>query len=150
MLISFAYFAAVVGDSAISLVLLILSTISFLFGLLVLYTWNTWKTKDVSKWKILYGVITYILLVLYSSFCFGLFFFFYSLHVTSGLFIDATKISSLIEYIYFSFTLFYSSTFDNVIPFGFSKIIVVLELIFTSIVHIFILGVVISKISRDL
>ena len=50
--------------------------------------------------------------------------------------------------IYFSAQTFYSSSFGDIVPLGYSRLLVVVELIFSVILHVIVLGRIISGYDR--
>jgi hypothetical protein len=62
--------------------------------------------------------------------------------------IDDTKVTNAWSFVYFSALIFYSSAFGDVIPYGFSKVIVILQLFFSVIVHVFILGRAVTSLEE--
>jgi len=56
-----------------------------------------------------------------------------------------TKVDSIGNQIYFSSLVFYSNVFGDIVPYGISKIIVVSELAWSFVLHLIILGEVISN-----
>ena len=62
---------------------------------------------------------------------------------------DNTKLEGRLEYIYFSASVFYANLFGDTVPMNYSKLIVIVELVISSIFHIIVLGMVISKFNAD-
>lgn len=138
--ISFVFFKI----NIVSILFLIIA-IGFIFLLTALYSLFFLK---ITKRNIYALVANYLYLVFVTVILFGYVFAFFSAFNGQGIvdYKTDSKITELWNYIYFSSTTFYSTTFGDLIPSGWMiKLISQIEVVVSAVIHVIILGDLLSR-----
>lgn len=154
-LVSIAYIAALTKEFSITVITLISSSLLMVIFPLSLHLRNLWKMKNTGKNTIVsvaiisltYAIIALLLIVLFSP-----------LYNLSGIFqgsgvikmSDHSKLVNKFDFFYFSSLVFYSTIFGDFDATGYSRILVIVELLISFVIHIIVLGVVISSFSSNI
>lgn len=147
ILVSLAYLFASFKDYDMAAILLLLMMAVVLIAVISYYLRNLWKLKDVINDK---PILKLILIILFYGLVAGhiifLFSFLFSLP-GNGLYdiVNNSTVSGKENLYYFSGTVFYSATAGEIIPNGLSRWILLIECFVSYIVHIILLGIIISS-----
>ena len=128
----------------ITFIFLLISFLLMIITPLILHLRNLWKSTSLTISIISYVIISFLFILL-----FALFFSLSEVPEKSGIFKfkDNEKIEGKIEHIYFSASVYYTNLFGDAVPQGYSKLVMIVELVISYIFHIYLLGIVISKLS---
>lgn len=132
------------------MVILLVSTIGTIFLGLV---W--WKYTQLMKEKNLFGVcVTYLLLsfsaVALFSYGYAILGAFPGNELIHSNSINGTIVDDIDawDYMFASATIYYTSPFSGLFPTGWSKLVVVTQLAFTFVLHVIVLGYIISRLKK--
>ncbi|MBI3026788.1 hypothetical protein HYY70_01630 [Candidatus Woesearchaeota archaeon] len=145
LLFAITYTSAILKEITISVITLLITFGAILLGAVILNFSNLFK----SRWP--WGIISsYLALAFTSIFLFG-FIFTITSALDSSKIVDPTgkSIDGAWNYVSFSSSIFYSNTFGEV-PSGISKLFAHIELAFSFIVHIIVLGFIINSKTNEL
>ncbi len=145
-LFSLGYTAALLHEINIAAISLIIGTLLMVIIPLIMHLSNLWRSKNIPILVLSYTFVVFLLIL-----------FFAPVYELSGIFDgsglikvkDNTKLESNLEYIYFSASVFYANLFGDILPINYSKLVVIIELVISSIFHIIVLGIIISKFSAE-
>lgn len=121
-------------DTAAFMLIIAISVI--LLSFVVINILNLWNSR-----KPILIIISYLLLAISVILSFSLLFTGSDIRWLK----DNSKVSNWWDFVYFSASLFYANTFGDILPFGYSRLLVILELAFSFIIHIIILGTVVNS-----
>ncbi len=140
---AFSYTAASVKEMNVAAVsIFIWFMIMFLFSI-ILYVLILHKSKNIPIIIITYIAISVLTIAMFA------FLFSVSKSFDGGVvWSDSKEMVDDNNNFYFSALVFYSNVFGDIIPLGISKIIVFVELIWSFVLHIIIIGEVISQLKR--
>lgn len=149
-LITIGYTAMSVGEKGLAVI-----TLLAIFGVSTLWAVlrnliNLWKTKDLEQ-QSLTPVILFYLGTAFSFICFfGFVFSIASAFDGNGIVgaQDKIKLVDTWGIIYFSAATFYSTSLGEYFPLGGSRWIMITESLFSLIVHVIILGIIISNFNK--
>ena len=137
------YTSAILKEIVISVIMLLVTFGTIIFSALILNFLNLWKSKNL-----FWIIIFYLALAFTSIIMFGYIYTILGAFENNKIFDSEGKsIQSAWDYVYFSSSVFYSNTFGEH-PNGLSKLFVQIELGFSVVVHIIILGFVINSLSN--
>ena len=151
VLVSLAYLFASFKDYDLAAIMLLLMIAVVLIAITFSYVIHLWKIKDskVNRpiMKVIIIIILYLALAINTIFLFSFFF------TVAGSFpgneiLNANnkeKVTGLNNLAFYSGTVFYTSVFGNMIPNGLSRWITLFEYSISYIIHIIILGIVVSS-----
>ncbi|MEK6917809.1 MAG: ion channel [Nanoarchaeota archaeon] len=118
----------------------ILSLLAFVFVVLAVLVINGFVLLVKSE-RSFWIILPYIALVSATIVFFGFTFTFSQINYSNG-----TLVKNAWDYIYFSSSTFYASTYGDIIPTGaLSKFLTQIEIFFSFIIHIFLVGYILSK-----
>ncbi len=142
LLFAISYTAATVKEITFGAITFLFTLGTIMLGALVLNFSTLFKSKT------LVGIIlSYIMLafgsILFFGFMYNIFSGFPEHQIISQ---EGNHINEVWNYLYFSSSVFYTNTFGDILPQGFSKVMVQIELLYSFIVHIIVLGAVIPKL----
>ncbi len=151
ILVSSAYLFAAFNDHDMAAILLIIMIAGILIASTSSYAIYLWNIKDSKikepKIKVLIIIILYLALAINIIITFT---FIYSVaipfdgnHIINTQ--TNTNVTDLENLSFYSGTIFYSSNFGNIIPQGISRWITLFECFISYIVHIILLGIIISS-----
>ncbi|MBI3027747.1 hypothetical protein HYY70_06580 [Candidatus Woesearchaeota archaeon] len=143
LLFAIVYTSAVLKEITISIITLLITFGAILLSTLILNFSNLWKSKSI-----FWIIIFYLALAFTSIILFGYIFTIISSFEDSRI-LDSKgqPIKGAWEYVYFSSSVFYSNTFGET-PNGLSKLFVQIELAFSFIVHIIVLGSIVNSLNN--
>ncbi|MFA6462028.1 MAG: hypothetical protein WCV90_07225 [Candidatus Woesearchaeota archaeon] len=147
ILVSIAYTLTKLNNVGLALFTLLVAVfITFLVALIV-HVLNLWKSKGDRNKRVITTITYYLALAFTGIILFGYIFALIGInHPENSLkFTGVNNTLNGQDYIYFSAVTFYSGALGDIIPLGYSKMVMVMELAFSYIIHIIILGIVISK-----
>lgn len=145
LLVSITYVATSVGEIQIALPLFLSIPLLLLSGLIIQQTSSLWESENMFLL-----IISYIILISLAIMIFGYVFALVSdFGVNNQLrwVHDNTKVTDVWSIVYFSAQIFYSSNFGDIVTHGYSRLIVVIEFIFSAIIHIIVLGMIITNLT---
>jgi hypothetical protein len=143
VLLAIAYSAAAVQEYDIAAISLLVLFFSFLVGAWVSNVRALWKSDSWVLVVIAYPVVSFTTVAIFA--------FLYS--VTSGFpeqaVIDSSGqlVKASWDLMYFSSSVFYSNAFGDMLPHGYSKLITQIELAFSAIIHVIVLGMVVARMA---
>ncbi len=113
-------------------------------GLSILSLFSLWESKNILKIIILYIFLVFSVIILFGySFAF--------INVFGGgneiKWASENKVvEDIWDSIYFSAQIFYSRNSGEIVPLGLSRLLIVIELVFSAIIHIIVLGSIVSRL----
>lgn len=145
LLFAITYTSAILKEISISILTLLTTFGAILLGAVILNFSNLFKSRW--PWGI---IISYLALAFTSILLFG-FIFTITSALDSSEIVDqgGNKLEGAWNYVSFSSSIFYSNTFGEV-PSGISKLFAHIELAFSFVVHIIVLGFIINSKSNKL
>lgn len=155
VLVSFAYLFASFKDYNVAAILLLLMIAVILIAVIFSYGRYLWRIKDALDDK---PILKIILIIFFYGLIAGhiiLFFsFLYSIaepHTGNEVIdiVNNVTVTGKENLYYYSGTVFYSSTFGDMIPNGLSRWIVLSECFVSYIVHIILLGIIINSFRKN-
>ncbi len=146
LLLLVTYIATSVQEFHIAIPIFVCIPLILLISLLIQQLSNLWESKNI-----IWLVISYIFLIFLAIIIFGYIFNIVAISEGHELkwVINNSNLSDIWDYIYFSAQTFYSINFGDIVPLGYSRMIAIIEAIFSTIVHIIILGMVIIKLTEQ-
>jgi hypothetical protein len=145
-LFSIFYIAVTVNEPNVAFSMVIFALVIFFILPSIIHFRNVWKSESFYEIIIWYPLLSFSLILL-----FGFIF------LISGIFsgneikwaINNSKLDNLWDFVWFSGSVFYSNTFGDIIPFGYSRAIALLEVAVSFFLHVIILGYIISRFSNQ-
>jgi hypothetical protein len=128
---------------------------AFILSITAAYVIGLWKVPKYNQFTISFKF--FVAIILYCALAFNLIVFFAFIYNVSfpldvnGI-IDGNSnkpITNLGSEVFFSATVFYSTTFGSIEPHGLSRIFVIIECVVSAIVHIILLGFIIGSITSQ-
>jgi len=135
LLFAILYLASSVGDIKIAMVFYFIMPFVLLIGFFIPNVYALRKSRNVHE------VISYYIIVV----LIGIIIFGYGFIILSAL--GGNKLENPWDYLYFSAQIFYSNNFGDIVPIGLSRLLAVIEIVFSAIIHIIVLGTIINRIS---
>lgn len=155
ILVFLAYLFASFKDYNVAAILLLLLIAVTFIAVITSYMQHLWRIKDAADKKPIRKLILIILfygliaghIILFFSFLFsiaGLYAGNEVIDIANNVTVTGTR-----NLYYYSGTVFYSSTFGDMVPAGFSRWIVLSECFVSYIVHIILLGIIINSFRKN-
>ena len=153
-LVSVAYIAALTKEISIVAITLITTSLLMVIFPLSLHFRNLWLMRNPMRPEI---VAVVMISLTYIFIAFLIILLFSPLYSLSGIFKDSgimkitdhTKFSNKYDLFYFSSMVFYSTIFGDFEAVGYSRILVIFELLISFIIHIILLGIIISSFNLN-
>jgi len=153
-LVSFAYIASITMEFNIAAITLTASSLLMVIFPLSSHLRNFWLMRS-PKGPVVIAIV--MITITYIVIAFLIILLFLPLYSLSGIFEESdilkitnhTKITGKADLFYFSSLVFYSTIFGDFEAKGYSRILVILELLISFIIHIIILGVIISSFNLN-
>jgi len=135
LLFAILYLASSVGDIKIAMGFYFIMPFVLLIGFFIPNVYALRKSRNVHE------VISYYIIVV----LIGIIIFGYGFIILSAF--GGNKLENPWDYLYFSAQIFYSDNFGDIVPIGLSRLLAVIEIVFSAIIHIIVLGTIINRIS---
>jgi len=142
LLLTIAYIAATFKEITIATFTLLITFGTIVLSSLFMGINNLWKSRGIFSIISSYLVLAFVAIVLFGS-IFTVIGEFEGNELMWG---NESKVEDAWDYMYFSSSVFYSSTFGDIFPLGYSRLLVSLEFAFSFVIHIIILGLIISQV----
>jgi hypothetical protein len=155
ILVSFAYLFASFKDYNVAAILLLLMMAIILITVIFSYGRHLWRIKDALDNK---PILKLILIIFFYGLIAGHIILFFSFLFSIAEPFAGNEVIDIVNNItvtgkenlyYYSGTVFYSSTFGDMIPKGLSRGIVLSECFISYIVHIILLGIIINSFRKN-
>lgn len=138
--------ALYVNEVSIAILTLLVIFGAFILGIVLTSGKSLWKSRKIHEIIIAYLALAGSLIVLFG----------FGFSIATDLVGNELKwisvnsnVTDAWDFIYFSALVFYTNTFGDILPYGFSKILVILELVISFVIHIIILGKVVNSDDID-
>lgn len=147
LLVAITYLAFSVQEIEIAVITFLIIPFAVLIGFFISMFSSLWEGKSIRVVIISYIILVFIVIVL-----FGYFFIFLSVSEGNGIRWASgnTAVEDFWDFIYFSAQIFYSNNFGDIVPLGLSRLLAVVELAFSAIIHIIVLGTIITRLSEKI
>jgi hypothetical protein len=135
LLFAILYLASSVGDIKIAMFFYFITPFVLLIGFFIPNVYALRKSRNVLEVIIYYIIVVFI----------GIIIFGYGFIILSAF--GGNELENTWDYLYFSSQIFYSNNFGDIVPIGLSRLLAVIEIVFSAIIHIIVLGTIINRIS---
>jgi hypothetical protein len=148
-LLAFFYTATAVNELNIAIFLLISITLGIFTLPVIVYLLGLWRSRYLYEILLSYSFLVFFIIVL-----FGMFYMFVGASTGNEIKYQSNSTMSIVpsnkiwDFIYFSGSVFYSSTFGDFVPFGYSRLLAILEVAVSFILHVIVLGSIIPEFSQ--
>lgn len=142
LLLTIAYIAATLKEITIATFTLLITFGTIALSSLFIGINNLLKSEGIFSIISSYLVLAFVAIVVFGS-IFTVIGEFEGNELMWG---NGSEVEYNWDYMYFSSSVFYSCTFGDIFPLGYSRLLVSLELAFSFVIHIIILGLIISQV----
>ena len=129
----------------IHLILFLFLPFILFFGIVCYFLNKLWETRNIEQLKLYKIIISYLFSVFFIVVFFAYIFATLAGFTNHGIKDGNKNLEGIFNYLYFSGLNFYSSAFGEATPLGLSRLFVLIELALSSIIHVMVISIIISK-----